>query len=432
MEPKPSDVQVWMLKNKREEGILYYLGFLLWPFGAMIASMRYYDKPWAKNIFWLFCVFFGFTFIVGEDVGDSADSIRYAQLLVEYAQTKMTFPELSRSFYNESAGFTDIAQPLITYIVSRFTRNPTILFAVFGLIFGYFYSRNLSYIMNQVRGKINFIVALFIMTFALINPIWNINGFRMWAAGQIFIFGTLPYIIEGNKKRLIWSFISVFFHFSFLFAIAILGLYLLVKNRPTIFLVFFILTSFIRELDLSQVQSVLSFLPDVFQTKVYSYTNQDYADLISTSSRYFNWYIPYSLRGLTWTCYAIILVFYFVCRKHYLQNKMIMSLFSFCILFYSASNIFSLVPSGDRFLVIANCFMFAFFVLVASMIKIKSLLFVNFLSLPLLILFCIVSIRIGMDYFGLVTIVGNPVFALLDTGSYPFITDIKKLILINR
>jgi len=415
------------LNNRSDAGFYYYLGFFLWPFGTMFASLRNYDKSWSKNIVWSFCIFFGFTFIIGEDVGDSADSTRHAQLLVEYAQTKMNFHELVRSFYNESAGFTDIAQPLITYIVSRVTRDSSVLFAVFGLIFGYFYSRNIFYIMNQIKGRIAFVTTIYILTFALINPVWNINGFRMWTAGQIFLFGTLPYLLEGNKKRLAWSAVSVFFHFSFFFAVAILGLYLLIRNRHSIYFILFILTSFIKELDLSRLQSVLSFLPGVFQEKVNSYTNQDYAELVNTTSQAFNWYIPYSSRGLSWASYAIIIVFYILSRKYYSQNKGLMSLFGFSVLFYSASNLFSLVPSGDRFLVIANTFMFSFFIFVVSIQKTRILSFIMSLVLPLLLLFCIVSLRIGMDYFGLVTILGNPIFALLNTGTDPLITGIKNL-----
>jgi len=413
---------------KRPEGLNYYISFIVWPFGVLLAALRHWERPWSKNVFWLFCIFFGYTFIIAKDSYDSADSVRYAQMLVEYAHSDISAGGLWRSFYSEGSNYIDIAQPVITYLVSRVTDNPTILFTIFGLIFGYFYSRNIWFVLDQIKGNFTIIVFLYFLTFALFNPIWNINGFRMWTAAQIFLFGALPYLLKGNSKRLFWCGVSVFFHFSFLYPLATLFIYIFLKNRLNIYLVFFIVTCLIKEINLQQVQSVLSFLPGIFQQRVGGYTNLEYAETINIANQSANWYLTFSSVGIKWVTYSLTLFIYFFCKEFLKNRKELMTLFCYSLLLYGFANVISLLPSGSRFLLVANTFMFAFFIIfISTSPEIRGLLLIKVLSIPLLLLFCVFTIRVGMDYFGLVTIFGNPLLAALDTDIVPLITGIKRL-----
>ena len=411
----------------RNEAYLY-LGVLVWPFGVMMAALRFFRKPWAKNMFWIFCIFFGYTFIIAQGNVGSADSARYSQMLVEYSIGDMGFAQLWDSFYSESSSYVDIAQPIITYMVSRFTENPRILFAVFGLVFGFFYSRNIWYVLDRIKGRMSLVLVLYVLTFALFNPIWNINGVRMWTAAQIFLFGALPYLLEGKIKNLLWSGIAIFFHFSFMLPFAVLLLFAFVRNRIGIFMILFILTSFIKEINLESVQSALSFLPAIFQLRVSGYTNLEYASALTSEMESVNWYIAYSAIFVKWAIYIISLFIYLAGRSYLEKRKDLKTLFCFSLLFYSFANIFSLVPSGSRFLIIASALMFAFYILYFDAFPaITGYMLVQTLTLPLIALFCVVAIRMGMDYFGLTTVLGNPLFAIFDNDPVPLITGIKNL-----
>jgi len=405
----------------------YYLGFLLWPFGITLAALRFWDRPWSKNVFWMFCIFFGFAFIIAEEGG--ADSDRYARLFIYYAHSKLSLEQLWSSFYSDSSGYIDIASPLIIYLVSRVTANPSVLFAVFGLIFGYFYSRNIWYVLNKTDGRITAIVLVYILSFALINPIWNINGFRMWVAAQIFLFGTLPYLLDGNVKSLTWSGISVLFHFSFLFPFAILMMFFFLKNRLNIYLVFFIISAFIKEIDLLYVRSILLYLPDIFHTKIINYTNPAYAETVSLANQSLNWYIPFSQNAVKWVIYAFVLYAYFFARDILEDRKELKTLLCYSILLYGFANIFSLVPSGGRFIIVANTFMLAFIIIMVSNFpNTRGMFLIKAFSIPLLLLFCTVMIRVGMDFFGIMVIFGNPFFAALHTDRKQFISVLKSLL----
>lgn len=414
----------WISLSRRQEAY-YYLSFFVWPFGILLASLKHWERPFSRNIFWLFCIFFGLTFIIAE--GElSADSEYYANALTQYAHSDMSLSELWRSFYSENSNYVDIFQPVLTYLISRLTSNPTVLFTVFGLIFGYFYSSNIWYILNKIEGKITPILFLYILTFALLNPIWNINGFRMWTAAQIFLYGALPYFFEGKRKNLIWSAAAVLVHFSFLYPVAVLGLFTLLKNRLDAYFIFFVVTSFIKELDLEYVRNSLSFLPGFLQARVTGYTNLDYAEFRFERVQLHNWYIAYSRLALQWVVYAFTLFVYFFFKKQLYARKELLTLFCFSILLYGFANIFSLVPSGGRVLVVATTFMFAFAIILISVYpQVKSLSVIKTILFPFLLLFCVVKLREGMDFYGLSTIIGNPVFSAFYTNTVPLIEDIK-------
>lgn len=415
--------------EEKRTALLYYISFFVWPFGVMVDGLRHWRQPWAKNVFWLFCIFFGYAFIISENVDDSADSARYAQTLIEYSSSNLDLRSLFRSFYSASSTYVDIAQPLITFMVSRFTSDPRILFAVFAFIFGYFHSRNVWYLLNKIKGELNFIVLLFLFVFVLLNPIWSINGFRMWTGAQIFLFGAIPYLFEGKLRLLIWPVLSVFFHFSFIIPLLILFIYIVFKNRITIYIVLFIATSFIKEIDLQALHSYLSFLPSVFQLRTAGYTNLDYAESLTMAVQALNWYIPFVSKALAWVIYLIVIYIYFFSRTLLKEREGLMCLFCFAVLFYSIANILSLVPSGGRFINVASTFMFGLFVLFLSHSRRTVVLdVVKGISVPLLLLFSLVMIRAGMDYFGLSTIIGNPLFTALGAKSAPLIQEIKGLL----
>jgi hypothetical protein len=402
--------------------------FFIWPLATLYISLRNYKQDWSKNMFWLFCIFFGYTFIIAGEGG--GDSNRYAQRFIEYAHSDLNLKDLWSSFYSATEDSKlDIVLSLINYSVSRITDNPSILFAVFGLIFGYFYSRNMWYLLDRINGNLTGIVSLFLLTFALFNPIWNINGFRFNAAAQIFLYGTLPYLLEGKTKRLIWAGVSILVHFSFLFSVAILILFVLVKNRLHIYLIFFLITSFIKEINIQSMQSVFLLLPDIFHSKVNAYTNLDYAESAQISVQSLNWYVAYLDKMIKWVIYAIVIFIYLFGRKILKERRDMTTLLCYSLLLFGFTNIFSFVPSGGRFFMVGYTFMFAFFtIFIANFPSIKGWTLVKALSTPLLLLFCIVALRWGMDYFGLMTVIGNPLTAVYYSDSIPLIIGIKSLL----
>lgn len=417
------------LNGSKRESLAYFVSFLLWPFGIMIAALKNWDKAWSKNIFWLFCIFFGFTFIIAKDGND--DASRHAATFVYYAHSNLSLKELWSSFYTESSNYIDVIQPLIVYLLSRITDNTSILFAVFGLIYGYFYSRNIWYILSKLDGKVTYIVLLFIVTYAFFWPIWNIGNFRMVLAVQIFIYGTMPYLLDGNIKKLIWTLTSVLVHFSLILPVGVLVTFILLKNRLYIYFVFFVITAFINEIDLQWLQTfLLKFLPDIFDSKITGYANPDTAEDLRIFYQSYNWYVLSSRFVLKGVIYAFVLYIFFFGRKKMLEFPYLTSLFCFSLLLYGFANILNNMPSGHRYVTITNSFMFACFILFINMHpKMRGLSLLKTLSIPLLLFVCVIELWSGMLFYGFMTLIGNPFVVVFDTNYTPLSAVIKQLIL---
>lgn len=422
---KPAIIYEDQFRSDRRQKLFYYLGFLIWPFGSMFASFSQRGKAWPKNILWLFCIYFGSTFVLSSE---GLDSARYAEMLNKFYLTKIKFSELVASLYSVRTNYVDIVQPVLTYIVSIFTNNLNVLFAVYGLVFGFFYSRNLWYLIDKTKGDISLVLFIFLFSFALLCPFWYINAFRMYSAMQVFIYGLLPFLIDGKKNNLWWSASAVLFHFSFVLPVSILLLYLLIKNRPRVYFVFFIVTVFISEIDLEIVRNLFSYFPAFLQSRI-GYTDASYANEVRELSQNVNWYVPMSQNVLRWIVYAFIITIYIKSSEGSRLGKNIYSLFCFGLLMYGCSNIAGLVPSGNRYEIISNIIMMAFIILYISGIEKDPLInLLRLVSIPALLLFIAVAIRIWFDTCGFFTLFGNPVTALIHKDIVPVIDFVKHLL----
>ena len=123
------------------ESKYYFLLFLIWPFIAFITALTNYNTKEAKKVVYLFLVYYGLTFVVG-NVGNDAE--RYAILLRQNAELPFS------DFFNIIGGLygsdttVDVVQPLISFIVSRFTNHHSILFAAYAALFGFFYLKSIN------------------------------------------------------------------------------------------------------------------------------------------------------------------------------------------------------------------------------------------------------------------------------------------------
>jgi hypothetical protein len=236
--------------------------------------------------------------------------------------------------------------------------------------------------------------------------------------------------LEGNKKFLIWSGLSVLIHYSFTLPLGVLGLFYVIKNKTNLYLAFYLATAFLQELDLQWFQSILSFLPDVFYSKVQTYANPVYAEYRSQINQNLPWFVTLSVDGLKWVNYVLVVSFFIFGKKFLNSREDLKTLLCFSLLFMGFANILSFVPSGGRFLVVANMFIYSFYIISFSAYsKIRKMSILQVIAMPWLLLFCVMSLRIGFDYIGALTIIGNPVSAGIYSYPVPLIDDIKRLFL---
>lgn len=402
--------------------------FLLWPFGAMVRAFAKFRSPNAKWVVWMFCIFFGFVFVHSYYV--DMDAYSYVERFKYVHDNWFGFKSLLQLFYSDDAKYVDIYQPLVTWIMAYFTSNPRWLFMVFSAVLGFFYVQNLWLIFEKfnAKEKIDVVIFLFIIAFAIIIPIWNINGVRMWTAAHIYLYGLLRYFLKNKKNSITWIVLSLFFHFSFILPVAAFILFRFVPKNITLLVVLFYMSSFVRELDMDFVKDSLSFLPDFLQSRVDVYTNQDYFNrtmvdakperalhelLSSYSLRYllYGWVLLVTLKGKTWLD----------------NNSDIKQLYVYGLFFGIIAQIAANVPSGGRFLTLVIFILYAIFILFIVHNRTKLTLY-KWISLPFLIFIVFFNLRLGLSNIGISTFISNPILSLFIEDKMPLIEYIKRFL----
>src|SRR5690554_5035961 len=121
--------------NKR----LFVITWLFTPLASSIYLFKNFKDNTDIRPYLFLSFFFGLSFVVSTT---GADSERYAETLAQYHKQNYSLFDVFDNLY-VAGGNTDVYQPLLTWLVSVFTDNAHVLFALFATVFGYFWFRSL-------------------------------------------------------------------------------------------------------------------------------------------------------------------------------------------------------------------------------------------------------------------------------------------------
>ena len=404
--------------------------FLLWlinPFISAWMLFRNIKRISAIGPYLLISFFFGFSFVLAPD--STADSIRYANELKQLYDIPVPFENYFSQIYNEEGSKIDIYQPLLTWLVSQFTGNYQWLFGIYALVFGYFWFKSIRLARLLLPNRLNSFFVLILLFFALINPIWSINGVRMWTAVGVFFYGILTIHFLDNKKGYFLLIVSLFIHFSLVIALALyIGYRLLPTKNFRLLYIIYVLTFFIGELNLEVIRSYFELLPGFVQSRQV-YLNEEYALGIKESSvqlaihiRLYNTLLKYVIIVMvSWIYFSFL-------NKKAIKFSQFTQFFSMTLIFSSFSNLASQIPSGGRFIVLSNLMVvFSLIWFLSDKVKGNIPKVFQKMSVLILLFIVIVQIRIGADYFGAFLFIGNPILNLFIQDTTPFIDFIKVI-----
>lgn len=378
---------------------------------------------------WLFTVFYAATFAIGSESKDS-DILVYVSQVSVLNSLNLDFNGILA--YYLVSGEIDVLRTFLAYLVSHFTANGFYLIIVFGIVFGYFFSRNIWYILDRLEGKTKSFTKILLFCLFLTIPIWHLNGFRFATAAHVFIFGLLPFLFEGKRKSLIWCLIVPFvIHYSFFIALIPLGAYLILGNKIKLYYIFFVLSIFMSAINISQFNKIIeTYAPQILIERSSGYRGEANVESLRVEGRYGSdavWYVKYYLNTLKFTLSAFLLVLYWVSKKTIHKNKDLLRLLSFILLFYGFANILSTIPSGYRFLRVANLLTLSFLVLYYQNTVIKKDFYrLSKLTIPFLIFYIIIALRLSWYSISFMTLFGNPITAIFTFGENTAINDIIK------
>ena len=246
--------------------------FLVSPFFSFIRSIRlgFTHKSHKTILFW----FSGFVGLNLAIASESSDINRYRDWFLDYGNRDFDyFFQFLSDYISFKAKHYDILTEIIYYTLSRFTDNPYILYLIFGLIFGYFYS---SVISRIGEFNINLKVLDYLLIISLlfvVFPTKGINQFRFYTASFIFLHGTLRYILDNNKKKsIIFLTLALLTHIGM--ALPIIGFILFAflgkLNIKLVLLLLFI--SLLGGYGLSFLEPVINLLGGAAESKYLEYT----------------------------------------------------------------------------------------------------------------------------------------------------------------
>ncbi|MCU4173864.1 EpsG family protein [Carboxylicivirga sp. N1Y90] len=319
--------------------------FIVWPFLAFVFAILNYSRPIAKKIVYLFMVYIGLTFVVNI----FADGAEYARRLVKFSYLPFSdFYQMIGGMYSSDTT-VDIVQPLITFIVSRFTSHYSALFAVFAAVFSIAHVKSINLLYNRFKENMGWHTYLFMAFFVFILPVTAINGFRMWTAIWIFFYGAYYVILYKDARYLLITLSACLVHFSMISVNALLVIYYFAGNRNSIYFSLAVL-SFILPSFMGPVFEVISQkLGGALETRYEMYSNEEYASGRRQTMQQAIWYVSFG-RDIIFYYLSIAIMIVGYTYRNIEIKKEDKNLYSFLLLLISFVNFGKTIPSfGGRF-----------------------------------------------------------------------------------
>ncbi|PVX46592.1 EpsG-like putative glucosyltransferase [Flavobacterium sp. 103] len=415
--------------NSIKEFIVLSIASFILPFLGLVMSLFFYKRKWSKHLFVLFCTYFGYTFIIPSSklLDSPYDSEFYATVLVDYYNTQISFNIFLNGLFTIETSQTDLYQPFVTWFVSRFTDNYNVLFAIFGLIFGLFYSRILWFILDRLNYKITGFALTLLLMIMLINPIWNINGVRMWTAMEVYIYGVILFFFQNKKKGMLFMFLSILFHLSFLIPFVFFLLFWLIPNgKRTVLFYLYLGTLFITNLPISFLNEISLFFPDFIGNRMAAYTNAAYALTVKENLENTSFFIKLALFSLKFSSALIVVIVYANFPRIIRSDVENSKFFDFILFTFIWTNVFSIIPSGGRFLSLSYIILFFFVVINLKELHFyKKIKYLKIVLEPLFFVYFVYSFRTLLDFQGFYLFFGNFFKSTLIFEATPIINLLK-------
>ncbi len=325
----------------------------VFPFFGIFYSIK---NNAVKSFPWLFALFF-FFFGTQITITDTNDFGRYVQNFL-YLSNDGNISFLEYFFSLNEGNQIDYYLPFMTWLISRFTSNSQLYAGILAMLMGLCFGFNFAYIAKRLEYTNFFSLVLLFLLFLI--PRTFLCTHRWWMALQVFLLGALPFVLDGKNKYVLFSVLSIFIHFSFLYPLALLLVYRLFPRRSLLpFVVLFFLVNILDSLDINALAKIFEqYLPDNYVARNESYINAEFLE--------HNWFSQ--SYKILWKYINIFLAFYI-----YLNSKMLFGsdsrlrdVFVVALLIGSFVGITSMTEWGGRYSDLSNFLFCCLYVLILS------------------------------------------------------------------
>lgn len=332
------------MANTGSKGLL----FLINPFLSAIDSLLNIRDKQSRRILYLWFLVFGAAFCA---VNEAVDSFRWTETF--YIESRYTLQQYLlhiAEYFTFDSNIKDIYGLTVNFLVGRFTDNYHWTYFIYAAVFGFFYIKTLEiFLRYDVEDKWALYAFLFMFCFS--NPIFNINGMRMWTASWIGVYSVLKIILDNKKGYLLLLLLTPLIHDSFFIWIAFFLVAYFTWKAKNLWIVMFVLSSLVSAVSYLDILKDYSYLlPQFMQVQFWAYTESDSAmDIMSGAiqeslplyARVFN-----ALPG-----YFRLLLSYFLIfnKKIIVKDQDSARIFYVYLVFASLANFVAGIPSMIRF-----------------------------------------------------------------------------------
>lgn len=375
-----------VIPNRRSAATIHLLLFMLWPFASFLLSLANFRNKTSRIYYILFGGLYGYS----QYFGETGDSGRLWQQFANMANSSLA--ELWTQAFDITQS-PDVYKSLLFGVFSRFTDNGNIMFFVVALIYTAFFVGIINWILKYIPRKINTLSVLLLIAIALSFPFSIIGGIRSGTAGMMLLFCIFSYLFTEEKKYLFLMAFTPLIHFSYFGFLFFAYVAILFRERPVAIYLMFIISFLLRAFDLNQIVSDY-FGGSAIERKSTVYTNEEINEAGRQSINNMNWYARYYLDIMRYFLLIALPLVWFKIRER--ASGVTRSVFLFFLSFYSLYNISSsALHMAIRVLPLLNFCGLTFFLFgynEAYSKFIKNLIIIGF---PVILLFILVSFRVG-------------------------------------
>ena len=353
--------------------------FIIWPFLGLLAACGQFQNRKTRFICVLFGALFGYTFVVGNE---SIDSYRYVvefQYYAKYVNDWAYWFELSSHNYG-----VQFFVPLMNSIVSLFTDNYHLLYAIYGMLFSYFMTKTVGILYDCNKNTATILKLLLVILLLSLNFIFNINGVRMWLAMWVICYALLAYWNGMMSKSCCYMLLvlSVFVHWSYFFVFLLFVFYNNVNLKKEFFLYVFILASFAIRAFFSSIVQSLPFISAFYEDKVMLYTSEEGLERAAENRQ--NMSFLYGMYKILFSPAVLLLLMYIRKGLNLWKNAVMQNMYCFALIVYAISNTAANASAASRFFVLFQYFAVFFMYSALSYISMGKKRIVTICLLPLL------------------------------------------------
>lgn len=385
--------------SKKALGFLILL-FFIWPFGAFLLSLSNYNRKESHIIVILFTGLFGYSMIAESAELDIHRVLGLAGIYAAYSSSQIV--EVVTGLYGpDPDNAVDIYKDLVAFIVSRFTTNGNILFMVFGLIYGWIYTKSVNVLISFEKGK-NIFTIILLLSFSVAFGLDQLAGVRFATAAYLLFFGIFNFLKTNKKNYLFIASLSLLIHFAYLSVLVVFILFLLINRRYRIIysiLIFsFISAGFFQE----TINQIITYLGGSIEERAKLYTQ------LEAGEQRLVWYVAF--RENLMTIYALIFILLTKIRRIKLnENVLSVKLLHFSLMLLALSNFTNHIQhAGYRYnFVFIMVFMSYVYVLFNTNKENKVIRILSLMAIPFFLLQFLYVVRSVLFYSSPMLYIGN-------------------------